>query len=478
MRCQRTTLQNFLLVLAIACLAVATAPAQTNDKIDQYVQAEMERQHIPGLALGIYRDGRIERVQGYGLASVELNVPVKPETIFQSGSVGKQFTAMAIMMLVEEGKISLDDSILKYFPDGPKSWSPIKVSNLLSHTSGIAEYETDARTKPNGPFYLRLDNTEDELYRKITDLPMDFQPGERWRYTNTNYVLLGMMIHRVTGKFYGDFLAERIFKPLGMTSTRIISEEDIIANRSAGYRLVKGELKNQEWVSPTYNTTADGALYFNVLDLAKWDAALYTEKLVKKASRDRMWTVFPLRDGKANSNHYGFAWFIEDVNGHRLLQHGGAWQGFTTYIARYVDDKLTVVVLTNLDSAHSNPGKIARGVAGLLNPALMPRVLHPIEDKEPQVTAMLRDVLTKLAEGKADAATFTPQEWQELSPDLSGYADFMKELGPLQKLELLERKEEGQQRLYTYRAAYKEPIKVSMHLSADGKIAALDFDRE
>ena len=475
---RRTTLKLLFSVLALASFAVAAAQAATPDKIDQYVQGEMERQHIPGLALGLYRDGRIERVEGYGLANVELDVRVKPETIFQSGSVGKQFTAMGIMMLVEEGKISLDDSILKYFPDGPKAWQPVKVNNLLSHTSGIGEYETDARTKPNGPFYLRLDNTEDELYHKITELPMDFQPGERWRYTNTNYVLLGMMIHRVTGKFYGDFLAERIFKPLGMTSTRIISEEDIIPNRSAGYRLVKGELKNQEWVSPTYNTTADGALYFNVVDLAKWDAALYTEKLVKKASLDRMWTVFALRDGKPNSGHYGFAWFIEDVNGHRLLQHGGAWQGFTTYIARYVDDKLTVVVLTNLDSAHSNPGKIARAVAGLVNPALTPPVLHPIEDKEPQVTAMLRDVLTKLAEGKADAAAFTAPEWQELSPDISAYAESMKELGPLQKLELLERKEEGQERVYTYRATYKEPLRVSMHLSTDGKIGALDFDWE
>ncbi len=478
MQCYRTTLKNFLVMLATVALAATAARAETPDKIDQYVESEMERQHIPGLALGIYREGFIERVQGFGLASVELDVRVKPETIFQSGSMGKQFTAMAIMMLVEQGKIGLDDSILKYFPDGPSRWAPVKVSHLLSHTSGIAEYETDAGTKPNGPFYLRLDNSEEELYHKIADLPMDFEPGERWRYTNTNYVLLGMMIHRVTGKFYGEVLAERIFRPLGMTSTRIISEEDIIRNRSAGYRLLKGELKNQEWVSPTYNTTADGALYFNVLDLAKWDTALYTEKLVKKASLDRMWTVFPLRDGKPNSGHYGFAWFIESVNGHRLLQHGGAWQGFTTYIARYVDDKLTVVVLTNLDSAHSNPGKIARGVAGLLKPELVPPVARPIEDKEPQVTAMLRDLLMQLADGKADAAAFTTQEWQELSPDLSGYADFLKELGRLQKLELLERKDEGQERIYTYRAAYKEPLKVELHLTTEGKIAALEFDRE
>ncbi len=465
-------------LLTIVVVASSLALAETPDKIDQYVKAEMALQHIPGLALGIYRDGRVERVQGYGSANVELGVSVTPDTVFQSGSVGKQFTAMGIMMLVEEGKIRLDDSILKYFPDGPASWAKVTVSHLLSHTSGIGEYESAARTGPKGPFYLRLDNTEEELYRKIADLPMDFQPGERWRYTNTNFVLLGMMIHRVTGMFYGDFLAERIFRPLGMNATRIISEEDIVPHRAAGYRLVKGHLKNQEWVSPTYNSTADGSLYFNVLDLARWDAALYTETLVKRASLDRMWTVFPLRDGQPNPGHYGFAWAIDSMNGHRVIQHDGAWQGFTTYIARYVDDKLTIVVLTNLDSAHSSPGRIAHGVAGLLKPDLTPPVATPIEDHEPQVTTVLRNTLAKLAEGKADASAFTPQQWEELSPNLASIADLLREVGPLQKLELLARRQDGQERVYTYRATFNEPLRIDLRLTADAKIADLGLNRE
>lgn len=463
-------------VMMFVCISACTAFAQEN--VDAYVKAEMQRQKIPGLALGIYRGGKIDRVQGYGLANVELDVPVKPETVFQSGSVGKQFTATGIMMLVEEGKIHLDDSILKYFPDGPQIWAPVKVRNLLSHTSGIGEYENEERTKPDGTFYLRLDNTEDELYKKITQMPMDFQPGERWRYTNTNFVLLGMMIHRVTGKFYGDFLAERIFQPLGMTATRVISEEDIIPNRSSGYRLVKGQLKNQEWVSPTFNTTADGALYFNVLDLSKWDAALYTERLLKKSSLDQMWTVVPLNNGEPNSGNYGFGWGIDDLNGHRVIQHGGAWQGFTTYIARYVDDKLTIVVLTNLDSAHSNPGKIAHGVAGLLNPALMPTPAKPIEDKEPQVTIMLRAVLDGVAEGKADHELFTPKCWEEISPELGTMAEYIKEIGPMQKLELLKRSERNTDRIYTYRATFKEALLVRLRLTSDSKIASLTFDEE
>src|SRR5206468_3139195 len=144
-----------------------------------------------------------------------------------SGASGKYF------------KVGLDDPIKKYFPDAPETWNDIKVHNLLSHTSGLSEYETGARTKAGGPFYVRLDYTEDELYKKITEMPMDFKAGEDWAYRNTNYVLLGILIHRLTGKFYGDFLQERIFKPLGMTRTRIISEEDIIPRRAAGYRLVK-----------------------------------------------------------------------------------------------------------------------------------------------------------------------------------------------------------------------------------------------
>ena len=182
--------------------------------------------------------------------------------------------------------------------------------------------------------------------------------------------LLGILIHKITGEFYGDFLHQRIFAPLGMTTTRILSEADIIPNRAAGYRLVNGELKNQEWVAPLLNTTADGSLYFTVLDLAKWDAALYTEKLLKRASLDQMWTVAKLNDGKPNAGNYGFGWFVHQANGHRLLEHGGAWQGFTTQICRYVDDRLTVVVLTNLDAEHSNPGRIAHRVAGLYDPAL------------------------------------------------------------------------------------------------------------
>jgi len=313
----------------------------------------MQKHHIPGLSLLVSRDGKPIRAQGYGLANVELQVAVKPETVFQSGSVGKQFTATAVMMLVEEGKIGLEDPLTKFFPDAPAAWKQVTVRELLSHTAGFTDYPKS--------FDFRKDYTEDQVLKIIERIPLAYRPGTKWSYSNLGYATLGILIHKVTGKFYGDFLQSRIFKPLDMNTTRIISEADIIPNRAAGYRLVKGQLKNQEWVAPMINTTADGSLYFSINDLAKWDAALYTEKLLRHSSLQQMWTVAKLKNGQPNSGHYGYGWSIEEKKGHKVIGHGGSWQGFKTHISRYVDDKLTVVVLIN--QADAEPGPITDRVA-------------------------------------------------------------------------------------------------------------------
>jgi CubicO group peptidase (beta-lactamase class C family) len=334
------------------------APGASNgvsDGVSRYVRSEMQRQHIPGVALLVSRGGKIVQAEGFGLSNVELQVPVKPETVFQSGSVGKQFTATAVMMLVEEGKVGLDDPLTKYFPDAPSSWKEVTVRELLSHTAGFGDYPKN--------FNFRKDWTEAELLKLVESIPLAYPPGTKWDYSNLGFLTLGILIHRVTGEFYGDFLQQRIFQPLGMQTTRIISEADIVPNRAAGYRLVKGELKNQEWVAPMVNTTADGSLYFSILDLAKWDAALYTETLLKRSSLDQMWTPAKLKNGQPNKDGYGFGWFIGDRHGHHVVSHDGSWQGFKTAIARYVNDQLTVVVLANLEQA--KPGAIAEHVADL-----------------------------------------------------------------------------------------------------------------
>lgn len=341
----------------LACIFLGTTLVSAQSTLDasihEYVKAEMARQHIPGLALLVTRDGDIVRADGFGLANLELQVPVKPETIFQSGSVGKQFTATAVMMLVEEGKIGLDDSLAKYFPNAPPSWNGVTVRELLSHTAGFGDYPKT--------FDFRKDWTEPQLLKMVESIPLAYPPGTKWEYSNLGYLTLGILIHRVTGEFYGDFLQKRVFRPLGMQTTRIISEADIIPNRAAGYRLVKGELKNQEWVAPAINTTADGSLYFSILDLAKWDSALYEGKLLKPSSFDLMWTPMKLKNGQPNKAGYGFGWFIEQRNGHRCIHHDGSWQGFESAIDRYADDHLSVVALANL--AGSKPGEITKHVA-------------------------------------------------------------------------------------------------------------------
>jgi len=460
----RTFLKTPAAIVTIIFTFVVPCFAQdgTTSKIDDYVQAEMKRQRIPGVSLAIVKNGQIVVAKGYGLANVEHQVPVKPETIFQSGSMGKQFTATAVMMLVEEGKVSLDEKISKYLGEVPEAWQNITVRHLLTHTSGLTDYPED--------FDFRRDYTEDELLKRAQAITPAFKPGEKWQYSNLAYVTLGILIHKVSGQFYGDFLQARVFKPLGMSNTRIISEADIVPNRAAGYRYVKDELKNQNWVSPTLNTTADGALYFNVLDVAKWDAALYGESLLKTASLQQMWTPVKLNNQKTYD--YGFGWGFSQINGHRIIEHGGAWQGFTSYIGRYVDDKITVIVLDNL--AGGNAGKIGRHVTAIYNPELARK---PIEDKEPQVTAFTKELLQKLADSTADQNAFTPEGRAEFFPTRSERVSrLLKSLGSLTKMELVERVEKNGHRVYGYQLSYEKGTRFfRMNLTQDSKIAELAF---
>ncbi len=449
-------------VIAAILLFVIPCIAQdgTTNKVDDFVQAEMQKQRIPGVSLAVVKNGEIVLAKGYGYANVEHHVPVKPETIFQSGSIGKQFTATAVMMLVAEGRINLDEKISKYLGDVPDSWQNITVRHLLTHTSGLTDYPDD--------FDFRRDYNEAELLQRAQAITPGFKPGEKWQYSNLGYVTLGILIHNVTGKFYGDFLQERIFKPLGMTTTRIISEADIVPNRAAGYRFVKDELKNQNWVSPTLNTTADGALYFTVLDMAKWDAALYGEGVLNKTSLQQMWT--PVRLNNNKTADYGFGWSLGQVNGHRIIEHGGAWQGFTSYIARYVDDKMTVIVLDNL--AGGNAGKIARHVAAIYNPELARKA---IDDKEPQATAFAKDLLEKLTQGTADPNLFIPDARADFFPARSErIARLLKSLGTLNNIQLVERIDKDEYHTYGYQLVFQNGTRFfSLSLTKENKVAEL-----
>lgn len=321
------------------------------DPLDEAVMAEMTRQKVPGVAVAVVRGGRIEKEKGYGLANIELGVPVSPETIFQSGSAGKQFTAALVLLLVNDGRIALDDPIARHLPGTPAAWDNITVRHLLTHTSGLAD--------PYEKLDLTRDYSETELLELYGTLPLLFSPGTDWSYSNMGYHVLGFLASRVGGRFYGDQLIERLFRPAGMGTARVISERDIVMHRADGYELVDGEPKNQTWVSPSLNTTGDGSIYLSVRDFAAWDLALRRGTPVDLATQEAMKAPAVLSSGK--SVPYGFGWGLEDWQGRPALSHGGAWQGFTTMWLHFLDTDLSVIVLTNASGVDT--GAIADIVA-------------------------------------------------------------------------------------------------------------------
>jgi CubicO group peptidase (beta-lactamase class C family) len=400
----------YLREIVLACVSLFTGGpaaaqrAETIDSVNRYVAAELKRQRIPGLSVAVLQGDRVLLARGYGLANLELRVRASDSTIYQSGSMGKQFTAAGVAMLAEQGRLGLDDRITKWLPEGAGVWDSISVRHLLTHTSGVAEY-TDST------FDNRKDYTEDQLVRFAASRPLDFSPGERWSYSNTGYLLLGVLIHRVTGRFYGDILHDLIFAPLGMRTTRIISEADIVPNRAAGYRLVKGQVKNQEWVSPSLNTTADGSLYFTVNDLAKWAVALNHRRRPSTQVLDLAWTPVGLNGG--GTYPYGFGWDLTPQRDHPRIGHTGSWQGFKTAIYRYPEFDLTVVVLANLAEAH--PSAIAEGIAGIMEPAVRPPHLltSALPGSRPPVP--IPALLSRIVLG-TDSSGVTPALHRFLSP--------------------------------------------------------------
>lgn len=355
---------------SIALLPVAVA-ADLQQRIDEFVVAEMEKQKIPGVAVAVFTADKPILMKGYGLANVEHPAPVTPASVFHSASVGKQFTAVAIMLLVEDGKLGLDSSIRTYFPDAPPGWQPITIRHLLTHTSGIADYFDAMGTNGIAPYDSRHDYAPDELRGIFYTLPLIFDAGSDFSYSNTGYALLGFLVEKVSHQFYGDLLRDRVFLPLGMSTAAVVSESDIVPGRVAGYELVDGELKNEQWYAPT-NNTADGALYLSLLDYHAWDRALRERAILSDASWDEVYSAVRLNDGRLYP--YGFGWNIDASQGAPWYHHSGGWLGFNLLVSRYLANGITIVVLSNLDLAE--PAIIVDGIAGIIDPGmaqLLPR---------------------------------------------------------------------------------------------------------
>ena len=275
------------LALFLLHLFGASLVSAQTDQIDNYIQFEMNKRQIPGLALVVIRDGKVIKMKGYGFANLEHDVPVKPDTVFELASVTKQFTAAAVMLLVEEGKVKVEDPISQYLPNAPEHWKDIAVRHLLTHTSGLPNLENGFQALGKGG--ARLNYTTTQLYNAAKNDPMSFAPGERWQYSDVGYFLLGMIIEKASGQPYRNFLASRFFEPLGMASSSVLDQSVVLKNRAAGYTLRNGQIVNIRRVIQVELPSHYG-IFSTVQDLVKWDNALAAGKVVQPSSLDQMWT--------------------------------------------------------------------------------------------------------------------------------------------------------------------------------------------
>jgi len=297
----------------------------------------------PGTAVLVAQKGEIIYTRGQGMANLEWQIPIEPDMVFRLASLTKQFTAVAILILLEHGKLNLDEIITTYLPDYPLKDRLITVRHLLTHTSGIMSY-TDM---PAWPPLWRKDFSVAELIDFFKDEPMQFEPGEKSEYNNSGYILLGAIIEAISGKTYAEFINTHIFEPVGMKTAVYDKPSLIIPRRVAGYSQSPNGYVNAEYVSMTQPYAA-GSLAATVYDLAAWDKALTNETLIKQETLALAYEPVTLNDG--SQFHYGFGWGFYEYEGHRLISHSGGIHGFATHAIRELTTQTFVVVLTNNDS--------------------------------------------------------------------------------------------------------------------------------
>jgi len=403
------------------CLLIAASLCARADDVDRYVLAQMEEQHIPGLSMAVLRQSKPVKSQAYGHVDLERKTVARRNSVFQLQSITKSFTATAVMMLVEDNKLSLEDKISKYFDTLPPSWAPITIHHLLTHTSGIKDFINEPTVD------LKKDLEPQDVIRSLEKLPLNFSPGERYAYSNTGYHLLGMIIDKITGDTWQNFLRTKIFKPLKMKSTDVNSATCDLANRALGYTWRSNRFERGAYIAPTILGYAGGGILSTVDDLAKWDRALFTDQLISRSTLEQMWT--PARLNNGNKAGYGLGWVVDDYLGVPNVGHGGAHMtGFKTRFMRFPKQELSVIVLCN--SRQANPANIAVGIAGFYLPELQLSRLK--EQKEPSAerAEALKKALSDLASLR-ESSLVTPEffrNYKNSSERASSLAERLKEM--------------------------------------------------
>lgn len=369
---------------------VAPISAAALAEVDAYVQAQMAQQHVPGLSLVIAQDGKTVFAKGYGMADTTAKTPVTPDTVFHIGSITKQFTATAIMMLVQDGRIKLDDPITTYFPTAPATWKNITVRHLLHHTSGLPR---DFPVETLQTLAAQPTWTVDQIVRMAGTVPLENATGAVMVYSNLGYHLLGLLVEKTSGQYFADYLRQRVFTPLGMTSADVISTARTNPALATGYAWEEQALRPAStWPQQPYAIEGEGGLRMSARDLAKWDAALLGERYLSKTSLAEMWTPTRLNDG--GTAPYGFGWVLDEINHHPYAWHDGRLSGFTSQFVRHANEGLSVIVLSNLDDVRIE--KIASRISAIVNPALD---WAAAPDPQPQTGVLLRAMVDEAVRG-------------------------------------------------------------------------------
>ena len=384
-----------------SCLTMAAGaqPAPIPSAVDAVVRRTMESRRIPGAAVAVVQNGTPTLRRAYGVANLETGTPMTVDAIFEIASLTKPFTAAAIMLLVEEGKLGLDDLLSRYVGPVPPSWQRITIRHLLTHTSGL---DISAVPRVDGIAPLRI--TRKQAFEFIAQQPMFTSTGRAGWYSDGGYVLLGMVIEKVSGRTYREFIAERVFAPLTMADSSLLDKTRVLKRRVSTYAVRSGEIVNwrRDW---DYDVPSAFGIHSTLDDLAAWDASLRKATLLKRSTLDQIWTPAVLDNGlpaRVYGYPYGFGWELSDVRGRRTVGHGGA---SGTYMLRFVDEPLTIIVLTNLETEDRHPRVLARAIAGAVRPEYQPpEALPPQPDPDPELSRTVQLLLGDLASRRASAS--------------------------------------------------------------------------
>ena len=424
--------RSLALLLAIFCSAIAPPRSQSQTpntaRMEEIIHSYVSDKQFMGTVL-VARDQTVILDKAYGFANLEWSVQNTPTTKFRLGSITKQFTSACVFLLQERGKLKIDDPVKKYMPDAPAAWDKITIYNLLTHTSGIPSFTSfpDYHSTEATP------TTPEQLVARFRDKPLEFQPGEKWNYSNSGYVLLGYLIEKISGQTYEKFVQENIFTPFGMKDSGYDSNSEIIVHRASGYTPGKEGVENAGYIDMTIPLSA-GALYSTTEDLLRWEQGLFGGKVLSPASLQKMTTPF--------LNDYACGVAVHVEKGHKLIDHGGGIEGFNTQLSYYPDEKLTIIALSNLNGPA--PGAIATNLAATIHGE---KVVLPSERKEiklptktlaqyvgdyqlsPNFSLNIRlegDQLISKATGQGDLKIYPESETMFFTKDLDAELEFVK----------------------------------------------------